>query len=74
MAERQGESNMRRIAYAVAKQSGLPYQFSTWHDTKELAIEEAERLCKKEGKTFIILCLAIKLVGFSEVSVKPSLP
>ena len=58
---------MRRLAWAVVKQSGLPYQFSVWHESKDLAIAEAERLCKHEGKTFLVL----KLVAFSEIEEKP---
>ncbi len=45
--------------YAVVCESALMHQgkmqFSVWHDTLDLARYEAERLCKKEQKEFIIL-------------------
>ena len=41
--------------------------FSVYHETLDLARQEAERLCKKEGKPFNIL----KIVGQVELASMP---
>lgn len=40
--------------YGVIRDS-MPLQFQIWHETFEDAKNEAERLAKKDGKTFIVL-------------------
>ena len=58
---------MKRIAYAVVRENGSTYSFSKWHDSKEDAVVEAERLAKKERGSFLVL----KLVGYSAVQEFP---
>ena len=41
--------------------------FSKWHETLETAKQEAERLCSKEGKEFIVL----KVVGRCSLASMP---
>lgn len=46
------------MRYAVVQESGdstSMKRFSRWHETKELAIEEAKRLSQKEGHEFSVL-------------------
>jgi len=46
------------MRYAVVKASEFPngeYRFSKFHESFSQAKDEAERLCKKEGKKFLIL-------------------
>lgn len=54
---------MKRIAFAVVREDGANYSFNKWHDQKEDALAEAERLAKKEKRTFLVL----KLVGYSAI-------
>ena len=58
---------MKRIAYAVVKEDGANYRFSKFHDTEQEAQAEAERLCRKERKSFLIL----KLIGFCHIEEVP---
>ena len=57
----EGERYMKRVAWAVVKESGK-YEFNKWHDSMETAIQEAERLVKLEDKTFLVL----KVVAYLE--------
>ena len=43
-----------RARYAVVK-DGIDKRFSKWHDSEDIAIEEAKRLCQKEGVPFTVL-------------------
>ena len=40
--------------YAVCKDEN-PRRFVKWHESLELAVEEAKRLCQKEQLPFIVL-------------------
>ena len=57
---------MTEYKYAVVKTS-LQMCFMKFHDSKEEAYLEAERLCKKEETRFFVL----KLVGYVDVKVAP---
>ena len=43
-----------RARYAVVK-DGIDKRFSKWHDSEDIAIEEAKRLCQEEGVPFTFL-------------------
>lgn len=66
-------SEAKKVQYAlVAVTGGCNYTFTKWHLSLADATEEAERLTRKERKSFLIL----KLIGISEpvdVPVKISL-
>jgi len=54
--------------YAVVREArGQKYQFTTFHESLELAREEAERLAAKEQTKFLVL----KVVGYAEPQVTP---
>ncbi len=55
--------------YAVVNLNQVPMTFSKLHPTKELAMDEAERLCKKEKAEFGIL----HLVGICKLA-EPTKP
>ena len=59
-----------RWRYAVVRECRAPtypYSFSAWHDTKDEAVAEAERLVRKEHAKFYVL----KLVGIVQPDVAP---
>jgi len=49
-----------RIQYAVTTFS-QGYSFSVFHQTKDEALEEARRLCRKTQKEFLVLKLVARL-------------
>ena len=56
--------------YAVVRgQMEVNKTFSVWHETLAEARQEAERLCRKEGKEFVIL-QAIQACSIETVPVK----
>lgn len=54
--------------FAVAKDLP-PYRFEIWHESLGEAKEEAERLCRRERQSFVILKVVSK-VSPSEIPVK----
>lgn len=61
---RKFEEDVKQDMYYKPKASS----FTVYHDTLEIAIDEATRLCKKEGKPFYVL----KVVGLVEVTGFPT--
>lgn len=53
--------------YAVVKDN-MEKRFTKWHETEEEAIEEAKRLCQKEGMPFTVL----KEIGCATVAPIPA--
>jgi hypothetical protein len=50
------------MRYAVVREGVMQKSFGKWHETKQGAIEEASRLCSKEGKEIFIVLQECALV------------
>lgn len=58
------------MRYAIVRDFEMSineYKFSKWHESEEEAIQEAKRLCEKNGSDFIVL----KEIGRSKQSKMP---
>lgn len=58
---------MSNCKYAVVRAYNDNRTFSKFHDSKEEAFQEAERLCRKEETRFFVL----ELVGYVDIDKAP---